>query len=358
MRDALAERLLAGVMQWTPADVASERPILQALALLKYDEYQQFSPGMRFVESLGTWLEQFEADERQIAYDFIRSHLIFLSEAEMAHFAAIAYPDFVRPRLLSLAASIDSLPSYRIAELVKGPTFARLQGSTLFFGLSDGARIDQFRRSNRELSHEQIFPSYELSADRVQDVRDWLTQHNTDDPVAGAIVLVDDFAGSGLSYVREDEGKLKGKIVKFLQRITASSEWQPLMAGHPPVLVALYVATEQAIGHIHRYRERLQSEFSTSIELLVVQTLRKDVCVKRGSNDPFCRLVEKYYDQVEETDATAIGGSDIKYGFAECSLPLVLHHNTPNNSLFLLWVESSETVRPLFQRFSRHRRES
>lgn len=358
MRDALAERLLAEVMQWTPADVARERPILQALALLKYDEYQQFSPGMRFVESLGTWLEQFEADERQIAYDFIRSHLIFLSEAEMAHFAAIAYPDFVRPRLLSLAAAVESLPSYRIAELVKGPAFARLQGATLFFGLSDGARIDQFRRSNRELSHEQIFPNYELSAERVQDVRDWLTKHSAANPVAGAIVLVDDFAGSGLSYVREDEGKLNGKIVKFLQRITSGAEWRPLMEGHPPVLVALYVATEQAIGHIQSYRERLQTEFSTSIELLVVQTLRTDTCIKRGSNDPFCRLVEKYYDRAEETAHTALGGPDVKYGFAECGLPLVLHHNTPNNSLFLLWVENSETVRPLFERFSRHRRES
>jgi hypothetical protein len=51
MRDALAERLLANVMAWTPEDVARERPVLQALAALKYDEYQQFSPGMRFVES-------------------------------------------------------------------------------------------------------------------------------------------------------------------------------------------------------------------------------------------------------------------------------------------------------------------
>ncbi len=60
MRDALAERLLANVMAWTPEDVARERPVLQALAAIKYDEYQQFSPGMRFVESLALWLAQFE----------------------------------------------------------------------------------------------------------------------------------------------------------------------------------------------------------------------------------------------------------------------------------------------------------
>jgi hypothetical protein len=56
MRDALAERLLGSVMEWSNEDIARQRPILQALASLKYDEYQQFSPGMRFVESLALWL--------------------------------------------------------------------------------------------------------------------------------------------------------------------------------------------------------------------------------------------------------------------------------------------------------------
>ena len=63
MRDILADRVLAEVMRWLPEDVAKERPDLQALATFKYDEYQQFSPGMRFVESLALWLAQFESEE-------------------------------------------------------------------------------------------------------------------------------------------------------------------------------------------------------------------------------------------------------------------------------------------------------
>jgi len=37
MRDALAERLLAEIMGWSPEDVARERPSLQAMATYKYD---------------------------------------------------------------------------------------------------------------------------------------------------------------------------------------------------------------------------------------------------------------------------------------------------------------------------------
>jgi hypothetical protein len=84
MRDVLAERLLARVMNWKPEDVARERPDLQEMATYKYDEYQQFSPGMRFVESLALWLNQFKSfEERGTAYEFVKKRLVFLSSAEV-----------------------------------------------------------------------------------------------------------------------------------------------------------------------------------------------------------------------------------------------------------------------------------
>lgn len=358
MRDALAERLLANVMAWSPADVAKERPILQALALLKYDEYQQFSPGMRFVESLALWLAQFQPEERKIAYDFVRAHLVFLSEAEMAHFAQIMYPDVLRPLLLARAGAADGTSSFRVGQIARSATFEQLQTSTLFFGLSDGARIDQFRRSNRELSHEQIFPSYEIPAERVQELRTWLSKQSLGDKPVPAIVLFDDFAGSGTSYVREEDGRLKGKLLKFMQRITVSPEWKNTVRfPDTSVIVALYVATAQALENIRAGARQLESEFGARIDVHPVQLLDGRLRVSSSSPEPFVKLVEHYYDPLVEDEHTKKGGTNLKYGFAACGLPVVLHHNTPNNSLFLLWVEDSDSIRPLFQRFSRHRRE-
>jgi hypothetical protein len=359
VRDALAERLLANVMQWSPADVARERPILQALALLKYDEYQQFSPGMRFVESLALWLAQFAAVERQIAYDFIRSRLVFFSESEMAHFAAVMYPDFIRPELLRRAATTEGIRPYRVRTVAQSAAFARLQSSTIFFGLSDGARIDQFRRSNRELSHEQIFPSYELPSERVEELKGWLAARDLASQPVPAIVLLDDFAGSGKSYIREEAGNLKGKISKLLSRITSAPEWSSVVRfPDTTVLLALYVATAQALRHIGSFAKQIDDSFGAKLHVFPVQALDDRLRVTAASPEPFVQLVEHYYDASEEDEHTRKGGTDVKYGFAGCGLPLVLHHNTPNNSLFLLWVENSETIRPLFERFSRHRRES
>ena len=68
-------------------------------------------------------------------------------------------------------------------------------------------------------------------------------------------------------------------------------------------------------------------------------------------------IIETYYDPSAK-DMHPEWGGDVPYGYKECGLPLVLHHNTPNNSLFLLWAEDSAKVRPLFPRISRHRREA
>lgn len=42
------------------------------------------------------------------------------------------------------------------------------------------------------------------------------------------------------------------------------------------------------------------------------------------------------------------------YGFGDCSLPLILYHNTPNNSLPVLWYSWEDEVNALFLRITRH----
>jgi len=173
-------------------------------------------------------------------------------------------------------------------------------------------------------------------------------------------VLLDDFAGSGTSYVRDEQGELKGKLAKFLRRVTSSSEWKDIVKfPETAVVVALYVATAQALDNIRAGAERLEQQFGAKLELIPVQLLDERLRLSPTSQEEFVRLVERYYDPALEDEHTEKGGTkSLKYGLAACGLPLVLHHNTPNNSLFLLWAEDSKTVRALFPRFSRHRRES
>ena len=68
MRDQIAARLLAKVMEWEELEtVPKVLPTLQLLADFKYDHYQQFGPGRRFIESLALWLHQFDPQDRKTA---------------------------------------------------------------------------------------------------------------------------------------------------------------------------------------------------------------------------------------------------------------------------------------------------
>lgn len=178
MKEALAERLLAKVMGWDGENVAGERPLLEAMANLKYDEYQQFSPGIRFIESLALWLNQFKTKEEMvIAYNFVKNRMIFFSDAEIAHLISIAYPDHIRPLLIKHAADYLKIPEIFISKIINNSKFKILKRQCLFLGLSDGSRIDAFRRSNTHyLSHEQIWQTYDISLEKSISMKDKLNK--------------------------------------------------------------------------------------------------------------------------------------------------------------------------------------
>lgn len=89
--------------------------------------------------------------------------------------------------------------------------------------------------------------------------------------------------------------------------------------------------------------------------LEVVYKLEEKAEVVEGTDSDFLKLAEVYYDPKAETRSTRVGGTDVKRGFNACSLPLVVYHNTPNNSLFLLWADPEKYKwRGLFPRVERH----
>lgn len=376
MRDTLAERLLAVVMKWTPEDVARERPDLQALAAFKYDEYQQYSPGMRFVESLALWLAQFGSDEeRKHAYEFVRWRLVFLSNAEIAHFVTIAFPDFIRPYLASQVAVRLAIPETYVARIMASAEYAALLRQSLFLGLSDGARMDLFRRSNPQIRHEQVSADYEISEEKAGEMRAKLgddlrvilrREPRADDRRFKIIFLLDDFSGSGLSCIREEPSGsyrkggrfFKGKLAKVFQSVDEGVIRQILVEPTDVhFCIVLYVATEQARAHIEALARDLVADTPATCTVLIVQPLPESIRLRRGIDDGFARVLEAHWDDGVMDEHLRKGGEDAVFGFNECGLPLVLSHNSPNNSVYLLWAES-DRVRPLFPRVSRHRREA
>ena len=50
---------------------------------MKYDGYSDFRAGVRFLESLVSWLRHFDEDDRPAAYEFVKDRLVYISALEM-----------------------------------------------------------------------------------------------------------------------------------------------------------------------------------------------------------------------------------------------------------------------------------
>src|SRR5215212_609460 len=79
VKSELAEELLNRLMGWDRAAFQEKVHRLEALATYKFDEYDNFRPGVKFFESLAAWLDQFpDVAERSIALNFVLERLIFI----------------------------------------------------------------------------------------------------------------------------------------------------------------------------------------------------------------------------------------------------------------------------------------
>lgn len=370
MKKELAETLLAKIMDWTDAEKATERARLESFAAYKYDEYQQFAPGRRFIESLALWLRQFdEGVDRKAAYEFVCNRLVFISSAEMNHLVELAFPTKIRRRLIADAAVDAGIDPRRLKAIMASSAYRARLRRTLILGLSDGARTDQFRRVNPlDISHEQVFHAYDVSAAKADGLVSKLkkdlekilgTTPDDDDATFQYVILLDDFTASGTSYIRPDE-KLgwDGKIPRIVKQLEAADGLGgAIAASGVRVIVVIYIAAEQAVTHIKECLPKL-SFSKGDIEFEIVHVLSPDTKLSAVRDKAILDLVAKpeHFDPSADDENAEVGGASFRYGYADCRLPVILDHNTPNNSVFLLWAEDVHSVRGLFPRVSRHRK--
>ena len=90
-----------------------------------------------------------------------------------------------------------------------------------------------------------------------------------------------------------------------------------------------------------------------------MHTMPDDIKYDEAEDEEFTELIkDRAYgcEGLEDDEHMAVGDtSRLHLGFDGCALPLILNHNTPNNSLPILHRNDGRTpFRGLFPRVSRH----
>ena len=366
MNERLASSLLKeDAMKWEDDRWTEERKVLEKMTSYKYDEYQQYSPGHRFIESLYLWLIQFTIPERENAYEFIKRKLIFFSFAELDHIIKMTYPDGIEKFLMKQTVSSNpSLNPYNVNQLSQSKEFESLRDQCLFLGLSDGARIDVFRRHSK-LDHEQVYPTYQISNEKTDEFLDELNKKLKEKEIDECekhkfkiVFLIDDFSASGRSFIRYENKKFKGKIKKFYDPIVNSEHPSKLFEKSLIICVVLYIATKSARQHIENEAKKyFKSYVDVTFKVLIIHEIDDaEIALTKEKEPEFYNIAKKYYDsKIEEKTSYQTGDMTYPFlGYNGCALPIVLHHNCPNNSLNILWYDPQDyDARGLFPRTER-----
>jgi hypothetical protein len=176
------------------------------------------------------------------------------------------------------------------------------------------------------------------------------------------VFLVDDFTASGTSYFRKSGNKWKGKICKFLESILPNGENVNFIQDNEPldVHIIFYIATSEALStlkdNIQAYKDE-HPACNVEVTIDAVQIIGSDIKSNILLNSAFIDMTKKYFDESIVDRHYKEGKHDNpNLGFNECCLPLILNHNTPNNSLPILWF-ADEKIKGLFPRVKRHKDE-
>jgi len=387
MNSNLASQLLSSVMGWDYLRLNSERPMLEFMGSMKYDAYDRFMPGTRFISSLVQWLSQFDEDDRAIVLEFVKKKLVFISSTQMNYMVDLLYDSKIRPILLKKATENAKMPSYMFCNMKVQRQFQIEKRSSLVIGLSDGAHTDILRRS-AGFSNEQVLTNYYPDAKKLKDMLDNLRNdeklEGLESPYFRNIFLIDDFTASGKSFVRYDdkECKFKGKLSKIIDQICAKNiEYtieEEAQDKKKELLLSYLLDRNQQEIHIdilfcmatNKAKMNISKNLDEFLEkrgydkvkyhLHVVQPLDDSLSTDITGDQVLMKVLQKpqyFHKELKEDKAYNVGSTANAFlGFDECALPVVLSHNTPNNSLPILWqdTDNDNEFKGLFPRISRH----
>ncbi len=236
--------------------------------------------------------------------------------------------------------------------------------------MSDGARIDYLRRQHIR-GNEQVLSIYHVDVRKCDDMLKKLEEECGEGYKFKLVFLIDDFCASGTTLIRiNDKKELTGTLKQledksFVIQNNGETENYPLLErildDNCEVYLCHLLSTVKAKNHIESHINKLSSNHLKNLSVQPAAILDESVSItspNNASSKEIKGLCEKYYQKRMEDEHTG----KVLFGYQDCGLPVVLHHNTPNNSIYPLWnrkamerTESNPSFTPLFIRYERHR---
>jgi hypothetical protein len=337
---------------------------IRILKDFKFEPYQPvpYPPKPDFIDRLKGWIKQFNGSDQKYMLYF-SSKVIFLTHSQITYLIGHIFQNKIKKLILEdIILEKDLEPfSYKKAE----EYFASELEKTLFVGLSDSSRLNDFTHVNREEINRRINTGIELETllypskrrkayqeygqnsiigKKIKICRDFEKEILFEDDLIKdkeRLVILEDFSGSG-SDIIQNFNSIKSSLLPLKKIIFA-----PYIITYKArkALDEWINANKDDKKYYYTYGTLIPEEakcfdFDKSYLKSDWHDESIDICEKVKLT---CKSIANKYFQNNPT---------YLYGFGKIKIAFANYYNCPDNSLPILWCDIGGWI-PLFQRASR-----
>lgn len=346
--------------------------ICDSLLLLKQLKFEPFQPlpyprEPDFIDRLKKWIKQFD-DENQKYMLYLSSKIIFVTHQQMNYLMEHVFSKIIKIMLENIIFEKKLPPfSYKKAREFLASEFEK----TLFVGLTDSSRINDFSHVNSDYIDRKInmgiqaetllYPSrrcveskkdllqYSLTDKEVKLNNNWEREILSNDPLLlnkEWLVILEDFSGSG-SDIETSLDYLENSYLPFKK-----------------IIFAPYIMTYKSKQTLDSWISLVKSkEYPSGKKYFYTYgTLISDEAQCFGFNKSYLKsewhdnsidICEKINNICRSTCETKFHSyKDSCEGFGGLKIAFVTYYNCPDNSLPIIWY-FKDNWSPLFIRASR-----
>jgi hypothetical protein len=299
-------------------------------------------------QNIKNWLNNFTTDQEKLLALHLLSEFIYFGSVQMRQLLKSLYRDLYRYPIIE---TIRRKNSHSIDKNIIEKEFKEIERKTRFFGVGNpsesGAHLLYFFRQENCLSKTLFINTNEIIHYNSGTPK---LKH----PDLDYYIFIDDFCGSG-SQVTGDTGlnntiqhvrKLKPSATIFYLMLFGTSDGlknvsNSKMFDHVDTVIEIddtFKCFSPNSRHFDPKNPHINRLDSQSMAFAYGLPLIKDIIQKEIGVTPNLDIVSK---------RNALG-------FRDCQLLLGFHHNTPDNSLPIIWYdEDSISWMPIFKRYNK-----
>ncbi len=320
---------------------------ITTLSRYKFSTYMQFDPPVRFQIILENWINNFLSDKDKFTAFKLSSRILFITQHELEYLQRYVYRKFISQYGWQINESLEEFLFVPLEEDVKVAEFFRLNqisgredkvgGSKSYLNCIDEfiqpikeiEKIDNGIKQIKSCEHlnnldrDNIIAIMEKA--KIQYTAE-LEKKNKDYEQRKYLILLTDFSGSGAT--------VKNDITRILTHY--SFEF---------VFLFSYIICEDSLNKLLITSEQNANKINIIYGLLLTSKAKcfaeDSIILFDPDKSEIRKLCDKYFFQLKEHPDVKQWQEDIKYGFKENQLTLVLDHNCPNNTLPIMWAENS-----------------